>query len=107
MDLSVRRDAETKNKLDDVEFDHKKLSSLLQSAGRNRSKTLLDYMESSGLLETVNPRMIYKDFDYENFSSKSWTDLGAKRICIKTESLIDLPIKQRPGKNFLKSSLLV
>lgn len=89
IDLSANRDIS--------ELDHEKLWSLLRDAGRNRSKVFLDYIESNGLLETINPRMIYKNFDYENFSAKSWTDLGASRICIKTKSQIRLPIKQRPG----------
>lgn len=82
---------------EETELDDEKLWSLLRDAGRNRSKVFLDYIESNGLLETINPRMIYKNFDYENFSAKSWTDLGASRICIKTKSQIRLPIKQRPG----------
>ena len=95
MDLSAHSGAEDKS---DIEFDQEELSKLLKNADpRNRFKTLLDYMESSDLLQTVNPRMTYKDFDYENFSSKSWTDLGAKRVCIETGNSIDLPIKQRPG----------
>ena len=84
----------------ETELDHKKLWSLLRDAGRNRSKVFLDYIESNGLLETINPRMIYKNFDYENFSAKSWTDLGASRICIKTKSRIRLPVKQRPGTKY-------
>ena len=89
-----------------IEFDHQKLNSILKSAGRNRSEAFLDYIEACGLLETINPRMVYKNFDYENFSAKSWTDLGASRICIKTKSPIKLPIKQRPGGKMGESEVL-
>ena len=93
IDLSMKRD---KKELD-VQLDHQKLLSLLKDAGRNRTKVFLDYIESTDLLQTIDPRMKYTAFDYENFSTKSWTDLGAKRMCIKTGSEIKLPHKLRPG----------
>jgi hypothetical protein len=79
---------------------------MLPNSNHNSCLSITDYIESNGLLETINPRMIYKNFDYENFSAKSWTDLGASRICIKTKSQIRLPIKQRPGGQMGESEVL-
>lgn len=64
---------------------------------KNFSKELLNWLEKKGYLETVNARMTYSNFDYDNFSLMSWTDLGASRACCRTDSRIALPEKRLPG----------
>jgi len=103
---SPRESGMRENPQTNADFDPEKLRAALKEAGKHRSTVFLDYIESAGLLETINPRMVYRAFDYANFSTKSWEDLGASRECIKTKAKIKLPIKQRPGGKMGESEVL-